>query len=239
MATEMSLKLLVDMNSKRVLFAEAEKEIVDFLFSLLIMPMGTIVRLLSPHHASAGCFGNLYNSVQNLGDMYLQPNTDKAPLLQPKIAYSPLTTGVQRQDTLPLLLLQDAESEQSKSTSPPQRVKYYRNSARICGHLSNVAGTRCPCGWDMNMELQLIEPKTVAAGARGYVKELVTYMITDDLVVTPMSTISSITLLSRLGVKGICNLEEVSVKLDKEQMFSLWRELLKLQQIQREWKSPL
>ncbi|KAK9913407.1 hypothetical protein M0R45_037225 [Rubus argutus] len=42
-----SLKLLIDTKGGKVLFAEASKEVVDFLFTLLSLPVGTVVRLLT------------------------------------------------------------------------------------------------------------------------------------------------------------------------------------------------
>ncbi|KAL3620104.1 hypothetical protein CASFOL_035016 [Castilleja foliolosa] len=42
----------------------------------------------------------------------------------------------------------------------------------------------------------------------GFVKGVVTYMVMDDLVVTPLSTISSITLLNKFNVKEVGSLEE-------------------------------
>ncbi|CAL8126793.1 unnamed protein product [Prunus armeniaca] len=41
-----SLKLLIDTKSNKVLFAEASKEVVDFLFTLLSLHVATVTRLL-------------------------------------------------------------------------------------------------------------------------------------------------------------------------------------------------
>ncbi|XP_016717889.1 uncharacterized protein [Gossypium hirsutum] len=41
-----SLKLLVESTSQRVLFAEAGKDFVDFLFNILSFPVGTVIWLL-------------------------------------------------------------------------------------------------------------------------------------------------------------------------------------------------
>lgn len=41
------VKLFVDKEKKKVLFAESDKDFVDVLFSWLTLPLGTIVRLLS------------------------------------------------------------------------------------------------------------------------------------------------------------------------------------------------
>jgi hypothetical protein len=44
---KLTLKLLVDTKEQRVLYAEARKDVVDFLFSLLTLPVGTVVKILS------------------------------------------------------------------------------------------------------------------------------------------------------------------------------------------------
>ncbi|CAL2242527.1 unnamed protein product [Prunus armeniaca] len=81
----MSLKLLVDTKSHKVLFAEAEasKEVVDFLFSFLSLHVATVTRLLSTD-GMVGCLGNLYESAETLSvDSYLPLNL-KDTQLKPK-----------------------------------------------------------------------------------------------------------------------------------------------------------
>ncbi|KAE8669210.1 putative 60S ribosomal protein L23a [Hibiscus syriacus] len=60
-----SLKLLIDSKGQRVLFAEAGKDFVDFLFNILLLPVGNVIRLLRKQ-GMVGCLGNLYQSVENL-----------------------------------------------------------------------------------------------------------------------------------------------------------------------------
>ncbi|TVU21785.1 hypothetical protein EJB05_31447, partial [Eragrostis curvula] len=60
-STKLSMKLLVDTKAGRVLYAEAGKDVVDFLFSLLTMPVGAVVRILSKD-AMVGSIGNLYGT---------------------------------------------------------------------------------------------------------------------------------------------------------------------------------
>jgi hypothetical protein len=43
-APTIGAKLFVDMEKRKVLFAESDKEFVDVLFGFLTMPLGTIVR---------------------------------------------------------------------------------------------------------------------------------------------------------------------------------------------------
>ena len=54
----MSMKLLVDTKAQRVLFAEAGKDAVDFLFSLVALPVATAVKLVGKD-AMVGCVGIL------------------------------------------------------------------------------------------------------------------------------------------------------------------------------------
>ena len=53
----------------------------------------------------------------------------------------------------------------------------------------------------------------------GYVKGVVTYMVMDDLVVKPMSTISSIALLQKFSVKEVGALEERVVDLGMDEVY--------------------
>ncbi|WVZ86947.1 hypothetical protein U9M48_033658 [Paspalum notatum var. saurae] len=56
------IKLFVDMEKRRVLFAEADKDFVDVLFSWLTLPLGTIARLLGKQ-SQMGCLDHVYRSV--------------------------------------------------------------------------------------------------------------------------------------------------------------------------------
>nr|GME18698.1 uncharacterized protein LOC109179025 [Ipomoea batatas] len=75
-----SLNLLVDPKCHRVLFAEVENDFVDFLLSLLSMPLGTITNLLSSE-AMIGSIGNIYNSIENIDGAYMLSNQSKIKVL--------------------------------------------------------------------------------------------------------------------------------------------------------------
>lgn len=80
----LSLKLLVDKKVTRVVFAEGGKSFVDFLFNLLSLPIGTVIKALK-NGSMVGCIGNLYGSLENLNEAYMQPNQNKGSLLNPRI----------------------------------------------------------------------------------------------------------------------------------------------------------
>ncbi|KAM3374728.1 hypothetical protein P3S68_013442 [Capsicum galapagoense] len=138
MATDskLSLKLLIDPKAKKVLFAETEKDCVDFLFHILSLPVSTVIRLLKTKGMNYGCLPNLYESVENLHDTYIQ------------------------------------------------------------------------CGNSMSRKLTYLTPhgvkEAVASTGTGFVKEAVKYMVMDDLVVEPISVVSSITALNKyFNVKDV------------------------------------
>lgn len=55
-------------------------------------------------------------------------------------------------------------------------------------------------------------------GERGYVKGVVTYMVIDDLMEKPMSTISSLALLNSFNVKDIEALQEKTIKIGMDEV---------------------
>ncbi|XP_037473996.1 uncharacterized protein LOC119350101 [Triticum dicoccoides] len=129
---ELCVKLLVDTKSNKVLFAEAGKEFVDFIFDLLTVPLGCVVKLMS-NGGMHGSIGRLYESVDGFPTSYLQPNVCKSELLQPKMR--PVVDG-------------------------------------------------------------------------GHVKATETYIVTDGLNVTPMTTISASTLINRFALHKDTELAE-------------------------------
>jgi hypothetical protein len=214
--TTLSMKLLVDTKGHRVLFAEAGKDVVDFLFSLLALPIGTAVKLLG-EESMVGSAGDLYGSVDRLDDTYVQPGAAKDALLHPVMAPSPVAAS----NTALLGLA-------APTPTPPAPAKrFYRCSAgsyTSCrDHVTDSYGTRCPqCSYPMVTECKLASPPAVsvtaakadtAVVAQGFVRGVVTYTVMDSLAVSPMSAISSITLLNTFAVTDLSALQEKTVQI--------------------------
>lgn len=177
---KLTLKLLVDKKNQKVLFGEARKDVVDFLFSLLALPVGTVARLLAAK-GMVGSVGKLCDSLERLESTYLQAGFDKNTLLKPTIS-----SNTSCQTTF---LLECSESSSAKN--------FYRCDGRSYGQCSNWnnyvtdgAGTPCPsCKRPMTVQLTYVPPKTkmvAADSGGGYVQGIVTYMVMDDLAVEPM-----------------------------------------------------
>lgn len=208
---KISLKLLVDRKANRVIFGEAGKDFVDFLFQFLSLPVGTVVKLLSKNEM-VGSLGKIYESIENMQANYMEPNLNKEHVLNPKV-YSSLG------DT-PLLLGNKGDADQLNETKVLYRC--YNN----CSYIASDQQTKCTgCGRLMTSEMTYVksavnnEAATISKG--GYVKDMVTYMIMDDLVVKPMSTIFSITLLSTFKIKDLSALENVEVYIGKDEAVDL------------------
>ncbi|XP_066362040.1 uncharacterized protein [Miscanthus floridulus] len=239
--SKISLKLLVETKSKRVLFAEAGNDFVDFVFSLLTLPIGAVAKLVSAG-TMHGSVGRLYQSVDHMGSSYLLPGADKAELLQP---------GVLHPDARHQLLLlppppranaaangdggAEADEEERQQPRLPKFKLYACATAGKCVTVTMERDAACPkCKLPMATEMTFVMPSAAPRataggkagkgvddederGGGGYVKGLVTYMVTDGLDVTPMSAISSITLINKFSSGKDVELAEkyVSVGMDE------------------------
>ncbi|EYU34005.1 hypothetical protein MIMGU_mgv1a021208mg [Erythranthe guttata] len=89
-AHEFSLKVYVNKQNTKVLFAEADRDFVEVLISFLTLPLGTIVRVLRKHygdnHDSAPVFGSittLYDGISKLDSVNFWTEGCKEVLLNP------------------------------------------------------------------------------------------------------------------------------------------------------------
>ncbi|KAH0666831.1 hypothetical protein KY285_028037 [Solanum tuberosum] len=201
-ASKVTMKLLIDSKSKKVMFAEAGKECIDFLFHILALPIGSV----SPPKEW------LYESLQNLDNIYIQPNQKKDTLLKPKSAAS-----------VPLLLINNSPV-QKQFYRCPNHSDYVTDDPRSHCPTSIAYNSISRCGCTMNTNMTYVAPpvENVVASNGGLVKGVVTnYMVLDDLVVKPMSTISRITLLNKFSIKDVGVLKEKVVTLGMDEALKL------------------
>ncbi|KAF3336707.1 hypothetical protein FCM35_KLT19293 [Carex littledalei] len=207
--SKLKLKLLIEKKSQKVLFAEAGKDVVDFLFSLLAMPIGSVIKLITKE-SMTGCLGATYGSLEQLDDTYLLSTQTKSHLLNPTSSTTVSTNSL-------LLLATNAPVDKlNKYYTCPNNGSY--NPYQFHNQVTDAYGTACPtCRKGMIMEVEFVARPIVKQeedkGEKGIVKGVVTYTVMDDLSVMPMSTISSITLLNRFGIKDLSTLQEKTVGL--------------------------
>jgi hypothetical protein len=209
--TKVSLKLIIHKKCRRrrLLFAEADKEFVDFLYSIFTLPVGAVTRLLKEGGGMVGCLPSLYRSIENMGVAYIQPDKDKRFLLQPHV----VMPGAK----LPLLL------PNVRSTFRQlYRCPYSCNSSNCSSYVADDNSTICPlCNNKMDRIVTFIDPPRAIRASpnseEGYVKPMVTYLVMDDMEVKPSSFSILATLLTKFNVKDIEDIEEkvVDVGMDE------------------------
>ncbi|XBI15596.1 hypothetical protein VPH35_057986 [Triticum aestivum] len=187
-----TMKLLIDAKAKRVLYAEAGKDAVDFLFGILATPVGTVAKLLR----AAG---------DGVNPAYMQSSGVRNALLNSH-RYTLLQCPAIRGSLSPAITAPAAPSTSVPRSMPLPSVSYRPQYPAVAAPAFATTVSRgChSCG---------------SAVAGGFVQGLVTYTVMDDLTITPMSNVSVMALLSKLNgeEKGLI-LEEKSVKIGPQEV---------------------
>ncbi|XP_022139200.1 uncharacterized protein LOC111010169 [Momordica charantia] len=216
--SKVSLKLVIDQKEKRILYAEADKKFIDFLFTILSLPLGAVVKLLSTGvPLETWSIVNVYRTHQTLNLNYFASTRNKDILLNPNL---PSATP---SDELQSLL-------QIQSFHPP--TTYYTchvSTYNVCRYsFSGTYGAVCSrCGQSMTTNATYVygakEAKPLEMG--GYVKGgMVTFMVMDDLTVKPISSsMSTISVLHQLHVEDVGQIEEKLIYLDINEGVKLLR----------------
>jgi transposase-like protein len=203
-ATKVSLKLIIDRRRQQVLYAEADKEFVDFLFSIFTLPVGAVTRTLKERGSMVGSLPSLYRGIENMSDTYIQPDKGKSFLLQPKL----VMPGAK----LPLLL---------PSLGSTFR-QLYSCSNNCRNFVADDNSTICPsCKSKMDQNVSFVDPPSAiraSSSEEGYVKETVKYMVMDDLEVKPSSPTTLVSLFAKFNVKNIGDIEEKVVDVGMDQV---------------------
>lgn len=222
-ANSMTIKLMFNKRSHKILYAEAGKDFVDLLFSFLVLPTGAIAKqaLVSKvtkkeeDQTKVPCITNLYKSVESMSASVMK--VDKSVLLDPEVVTTTYTNDILRIQSAP-----------PPPVAPP---RYY-----VCcnaGHggtythsLSTQSGaSKCSCGQVLNREVKFLDQAPVAAKdpvPTGYVKKSANFVITDDLSVIPVnSTVRIIQLWNEFGVKKPTELFERNVTVGRNEVMNL------------------
>ncbi|KAF3454604.1 hypothetical protein FNV43_RR05052 [Rhamnella rubrinervis] len=213
MADAIKLKALVDKEKNRVIFAEADDDLVDILFSFLTIPIGTIIRLARNKSvvgmAGMGCMNNLYTSAENIDDKNFKSRAFKQMLLTPR-NYA------------------ESHCMKLKLKIDDQTTEYFgcRNDCITPKYklLSHYRGALCKCGIGMDWRISEITPQTSSFTAEDggvFVKGMARFIVSDDLQVMPLSTAASLSLFSKLGIKDWSGIEERNFKVTVDEVLNL------------------
>ncbi|KAM3346735.1 hypothetical protein ACQJBY_020986 [Aegilops geniculata] len=214
-----TMKLLIDAKAKRVLYAEAGKDAVHFLFGILATPVGTVAKLLRAGGDGAGA-ANIYASAQGMNPAYMQSSAVRDALLNSH-RYTLLQCPAIRGSLLPPITAPAAPSTSVPRSMPLpsvlDRPQYPAVAAPVFA--TNISRGCIGCG---------------SVAASGFVQGLVTYTVMDDLTITPMSNVSVMALLSKLNgeEKGLV-LEEKTVKIGQKEGLDILKASLRSSTVHR------
>ncbi|KAF9595797.1 hypothetical protein IFM89_004199 [Coptis chinensis] len=237
-----SIKLPINREKNKVLFAESDGDFVDVLFSLLTLPMGTIIRLLGAK-SNMGSMDKLYNSVANLDKEHLK--TQVLLLLERALhSDTPFTdVFVVKQEVAsniklePRIILEsektDSDPQKSKKISLKLVASKSKNkdeeaplvclSCDLCNLVSHLSyESQCPHG-KSGYVLEVVNPKSPTketTNGGGFMKDEMIYMVTDTLDIKPLSPLLAISLSSTLDV-AVHDIEEHVVHVGEEEALKL------------------
>ncbi|KAF7011787.1 hypothetical protein CFC21_026057 [Triticum aestivum] len=212
-----AVKLFIDKEKRKVLFAESDKDFVDILFSFLTLPLGTIVRLFDKQ-SQVGCLDELYKSVESLGEDHFRTKACKGMLL------NPLNASATHCNRLKVKVA---------NTNPMYRCK---NASCGVSAFSSVPDAICSCGYVVkyirertNTNFHSIFSDIIKIGV--FVIGVPKFIITDDLEVAPASTRVMFSLIEKYGIPEKENVQEKVLQLNSAKMTSLLRRALLTKQV--------
>ncbi|KAF8704959.1 hypothetical protein HU200_031204 [Digitaria exilis] len=212
-----TMKLLVHVTPERVILAEADKDVVDFIFGLLAMPFGAAVGLLRADGAAAdvlGCVANVYTSAEKMDaagsadarHALISSPVSSAQLIAASASAAATAARYNRassltsmsstrryltggQETYPLYPLPESATWPESDGLLPPPV----HSCHVCHEMGSPQGKL------------------------GFVDAVASYTVMDDdLTITPASNMSTVALLAKLGVKDVADLEERTVTIGRK-----------------------
>ncbi|XP_073277704.1 uncharacterized protein [Primulina huaijiensis] len=179
-----TVKVLVQKSTNRFLLAQAHKDFIDLLFSLLAIPLGGVQSLLG-RNTCLGSINNLFWSMHNLE--LLKHIKRICSLMEPKIP--------------PHYLSLHQVFSLDKKSYPMIYKQQDSNRVKSFGSASPGPGYT---------QMKMIDPK----GEDGFVEGPTTFMVSDDMVVSPTSSTFIIMTLNHLKIP-IHDVEVKEVEVDK------------------------
>jgi hypothetical protein len=193
---KISIKLVVCKSKKMVCYAEAGDDFVSFLLSFLTLPLGSILKKMGNSSSLKGCTDQLYISVQDLEEQYLKSNYHKELLVDPKLVPGfcyPNLLGIE---------------EASYSWTGGVIFGYATDSSLISS--------------DSSCQLEVKDPKSQyleGKSARGFLKGPGMFIVTDNLIIRPISQVFGLSVLNQLNVP-FNDIEVQSVHVGSEEVIN-------------------
>lgn len=199
-----TLKLMVSKSKRIVCYAEAESDFVNLLFSFLAVPLGYLVENMRGTGSLNGCIDKLYESVHDLDERRFISNDYREILVSPRLAFG---FGYKHD------LLDVGEASQP--------FFYYASGYNLEYTDVLITTTKSlPSSYNNVVSLTVIDPKShkyVDESDGGFLTGPAMFIVTDSLIVTPISSIFSLSILNELKVP-FSDIEEKVVHVGKEEV---------------------
>ncbi|XLR61846.1 hypothetical protein S83_012518 [Arachis hypogaea] len=193
---KIEVKVVQRKSDSRILFVQGKKDFADMLYSFLTFPLGAVVKLLEGN-SCMGSMDALYNSIVGLSEDYFVSKEVKDMLVSPLLA--------------PQFKLSNQIIPLDESHAPT----YYFDTALGCHYLSTCRGCEA-------LELDMFDPTDNGGSEKGFAKGPTLYFATDDLIVTPMLSISVISLLNSTNTP-ICDLVEKMISIGINEALGIFK----------------
>ncbi|KAL3635473.1 hypothetical protein CASFOL_020020 [Castilleja foliolosa] len=189
-----SLKVVINKQKTKVLFAEANNDFTDVLLSFLTLPLGRIVRVLEKHYGDKapviGSITTLYKGLVNLDSAHFRTDGYKQKLINPRSSFSDecrkLKLDINDSQPVRYFACEDLGCTRSKAYSMSM---YY-----------DVGG--CDCGKPLTREIHMTDVSEYNnVNDRGvFIVDGASFIISDELMILPNLAGSVIQILSKLGI---------------------------------------
>lgn len=177
----LSLKVMINKQKTKVLFAVADADFADILFSFLTLPLGKIAKVLEDHYGdeapSVGSLSNLYRSVANLDDTRFVKEAARKMLLNPRSSFVDVCSNLE-------LDISDARPTQFFTCEIC--AAGYSRSLNISMYYAS--GSCDKCMKPLQRQMQICTAKRHPSDADGFTIETSSFVICDDLRIVPYST---------------------------------------------------
>ncbi|CAL2263800.1 unnamed protein product [Prunus armeniaca] len=191
---KISLNLVVSKSKKMICYAEAGEDFVNLLFSFLTLPLGFIVKNMK-NGSLKGCIRHLYKTIQDLDGEYMISDHHKEMLLDPKLVpgfcYKNSLLGIEETSYYNYFSLNSYTFTTDRSLFPSEPDK-----------------------------LKLVSSDSVDLSAQGFLKRPAKFVVTDNLVVRPISRILELQVLKDLNVP-VTDIEDQIVHVGKKEALHL------------------
>ncbi|KAH7352078.1 hypothetical protein KP509_19G028900 [Ceratopteris richardii] len=217
-AREFKVKFLMSKEKQKIVYMEAGKEFVDVLLGLLQLPIVSALSFFATSNGEnrlqAGSLTTLYSSLQKMNASNLL--IEKKELLRPPCP--PLLARLWKFST---------DLNLKPLPALPATVYKCNYSYSCMDSVSATRGGNCRKGHKAAMTeaipLDIADEDMNTPSSSGFVQSYLTFIVSDDLNIMPASTIESIIMLNKHGVKNLADLYSVDGKVSSEQVFELLR----------------